>query len=503
MSVYIELTPVQAENWRVEILGLFMYRDEMAGQESIRRFCRDFEQGRVDFDQCTGTYLVHLYGPGGKDIYFADNSGIMHWYISTKGVYPFLRQAVPEGAKINSVAIAQHFGLAYGRIHGTNTIFQEVFRSDPEKYYFMQNGQVQEKSKNLPPVWEISWSRDDLRNHMERVARAVQGNPVSCAITAGSDSRLILAHVLHAGMDPLLQITGPDGHPDVEGAKKIAAILGKELQHTTGEPEDGWLEQAILACDGMTGVCSGWRLEQKSMRLRERGILLDIGGGGGEFYKNSHINLDFPFYGGKANWERWMGIKSILKAPPHGIWSPELERELEQLPQRELEYLKCQPGKSKHQQYLTAYYNVLREAKFANPRSVVSYAPFFERNVVAMAYHLSPYEMDCFAIHREQISELCPQLKDIKTNSGLTMDPKRKNIERLILLKYYGKSVMKIMKTRQKDTTAISEVYRQGLNSTRYQDALDRCRAAGVLRAGAEPQSLTVADRLFAIGTVL
>ena len=503
MSIYIEPTPVQAECWRATIRGLFIYRDEMAGEASVRRFCKDFERGIADFDQCVGAYLVHMNATDGRDIYFADNSGTMHWYISNKGVYPSLRQTVPEGAKINYVALAQHFGLAYGRIHGTSTIFEDVFRSDPESYYSLQNGQVTKKSKNLPPVWEISWSRDDLRKHMERVAHAIQGIPVSCAITAGSDSRLILAHMLHAGMDPLLQITGPDGHPDVEGAKEIAAILGRELQHTIGEPEDGWLERAVFVCDGMLGVCSGWRLEQKAMRLREKGILLDFGGLGGEFYKNSHINLDFPFYGGKANWKRWMRIKSVLKSPPRGIFGAQLEKELEILPQRELDYLKIQPGKTKHQKYLSAYYNVLREARFANPLSVVHYAPCFERNVIAMAYHLSPYEMDGFAIHREQIAELCPELKDVKTNSGLTMDPKRKNIERIALLKYYGKSALEIMRNRNKDTTEISEVYRQGLNSPQCKTALERCRAVGVLRAGAEPHSLAVLDRLFAIGTVL
>jgi asparagine synthase (glutamine-hydrolysing) len=58
------------------------------------------------------------------------------------------------------------------------------------------------------------------------------GIPVRCAVTAGRDSRLVLALCLAAGIDPVLYTGGVRGEADVEIGIAIAELLGREHELT-------------------------------------------------------------------------------------------------------------------------------------------------------------------------------------------------------------------------------------------------------------------------------
>lgn len=499
---------IQAETAAVHLTGLFMYGEERAGEASALAFLRDFDRGAADFDRCTGSYRTRIVYPDGREVYFGDNAGMMRWYIGPKGFSSTLREAAPENRTPDYPAIAQMFTLAYGRIHGTDTVLREVRRSDVLKYYEVRGGTVIEKEKGLRPMWELPGGPDVLEEQMRRFARAVEGaEGVVCTITGGADSRLILAHMLHAGMKPLLDITGPEDHPDVVIAKQTAGRLGMELLHVTDDPEPGWIDEAIRAADGMAGVCGIYRLYKKARRLREEGLVLECGGSGGEFYKNSFINQDYPFYGGKPNWNRFLRIKSILSDPNPALFAGETAAEMARAQERELAYLRSYTGKTKANAYLSAYYDILREG--ASPTTCMNslyyipYIPMWERNVTAMAYHTDPKEMDGWAIHRAQVSRLCPELKDIKTDHGMTLDIDRRRVEDLALLKYWVKAGLSIVTSRKRGPVRIDACFQEGLSSPQYRAALERCKALGIIAPEAENLPTGIADRVFALGTIL
>lgn len=501
-------TPVQAEEATIYLTGLFMYGEEQAGDTSALAFLRDFNRGTADFERCTGSYRMRIVYPDRKEIYFADNAGIMRWYIGPKGFFTTLREAAPEDRTPDYSALAQFFSLAYGRIHGTGTILREVRRSDPLKYYEVRNGTTIGIDKGLCPISELPAGPDALEKQMLRFARAVEGvEGIVCTITGGADSRLILAHMLHAGMNPVLDITGTDSHPDVVIAKQVAARLGKKLLHIAEAPEPGWIDKAIQAADGMTGVCGLYRLYKKAHFLHEKGLVLECGGIGGEFYKNSFINLDYPFYGGKPNWKRFLRIKSIVTDPNPALFAGETAVEVAKVQEKELAYLKSYKGKTKANAYLSAYYDILREGGSPggcmNSRYYIPYAPMYERNVVAMAYHTNPREMDGWAIHREQVSRLCPEIKDIKTDHGMTLDINRMKAENLALLKYWTKAGLRMVTNRKKEKNRIDTCFEEGLSSPQYRAALERCKELGIIAPDVKDLPMGVADRVFALGTIL
>lgn len=500
--------PIQAEEATIYLTGLFMYREEQAGDVSALAFFREFLRGTADFECCTGSYRMRIVYLDGREIYFGDNAGIMRWYIGPKGFFTTLREAAPENRTPDYPALAQFFSLAYGRIHGTSTVIREVRRSDPLKYYEARNGTTVEMDKGLCPMSELPAGPDALEKQMRRFAGAVEGaEGIVCTITGGADSRLILAHMLHAGMDPILDITGTDDHPDVVIAKQVAARLGKEILHISEAPEPGWIDEAIQAADGMTGVCGLYRLYKKARFLHEKGLVLECGGLGGEFYKNSFINLDYPFYGGKPNWKRFLRMKSILSDPNPAFFTGETASEVTKAQEKELAFLKTYTGKAKANAYLSAYYDILGEGSspgtVMNSRYYIPYIPMFERNVTAMAYHTDPREMDGWAIHREQISRLCPEIKDIKTDHGMTLDIDRLKAENLALIKYWIKAGLRMVTNRKKQITRIDTCFEEGLSSPQYRAALQRCKELGIIAPEVTDLPMAIADRVFALGTIL
>ena len=509
MIVSNQPVPIQSEGATLWLTGLFMYGEEPAGEASAQVFLKEFNRGAVDFDRCTGSYRIRIAYPDGCEVYFADNAGIMRWYIGPKGFFTSLREAAPDNRTPDYPAVAQFFCLAYGRIHGTGTVIREVRRSDPLKYYKVQNGTIIEKTKRLYPVCELPGEPDALERQMRRFARAVERmeeRPV-CTITGGADSRLILAHMLHVGMDPLLDITGQDSHPDVVIAKQVAKRLERDILHVDDSPEPGWIDEAILAADGMTGVCGIYRLYKKARRLQRDGLILECGGLGGEFYKNSCINQDYPFYGGKPDWKRFLKIKSILSNPPLSILAGETAAEAAKCQENELTHLRGYVGGTKAAAYLSAYHDILAEGSSPtscmNSRLYVPYIPMFERNVIAMAYHTDPHKMDHWAIHREQVTRLCPEIKDIKTDHGLTLDTDREKAERLSIIKYWGKAGFSMVTGRKKSKARIDTCFREGLSSPQYYAALDRCKELGIIAPDAKALPMGIADRVFALGTIL
>lgn len=149
MILSTQPAPVQAEEATIYLTGLFMYREEQAGNASALAFFREFLRGAADFEQCTGSYRMRIVCPDGREVYFGDNAGIMRWYIGPKGFFTTLREAAPDNSTPNEAAIAQF--LHYGCIFGPETVLREVRRTDPGKYYLLEKGNVREKGKGLPP----------------------------------------------------------------------------------------------------------------------------------------------------------------------------------------------------------------------------------------------------------------------------------------------------------------------------------------------------------------
>ena len=503
-------TPIQAGDATIYLTGLLMYREEPAGEASALAFLEDFDRGTARFDDCTGPYRVRIVYPDGREVYFGDNAAIMRWYIGPKGFRTSLREAAPDGRTPNESGIIQF--LSYGFICGPETVVREVRRSDPGKYYVVKNGQIEEKEKNLTPLEELDVPEDELARQMRRFSKAVAGREdVVCTITGGVDSRVLLSHMIHNGLRPRLDITGKPTDADVVIAKKIAERLEAELLFVEETPEgENWIDEAIREADGMIGVCGIYRLYKKAAVLQKEGIALECGGFNGEMYKNYFLEQDYPFYGGKPNWERYLRNKIYPYDFPTGVYGPRLTGTLKKVPEATLKWLRTCTGKTKASSYLTAGHYEFQGMGGAvlamNARYYIPYTPFMERNVAAPALRRNPYTMEMEAFHREQVSTYCPAIKDIETNHGVTCNDRAKSA---IYVKNMGVRLLintplwqnirrgKEMKGR------VDACFREGLSSPQYQAALARCKKLGIIASDVADLPAGIADRVFALGTIL
>ena len=522
-AIYAEPAAFQTGDASLELTGLFMYRDEPAGEASARAFLGDFDQGTADFENCTGSYRFRAVYPDGRELRFCDNAGVMRWYIR-ENICPFtedncpppqrhsfctsLAEAVPEDRAPDYASIAQF--LYFGCIYGTGTIFRGVRRSAPEKYYVIENGLLTEKDKNLKPLEDLELHGDALEEQMSRFSKAVGGGAAACTITGGTDSRNILSHMLHEGMRPLLDITGASGHVDVVIARKIAGRLDMELLWVSDDMEGGdWIDKAVQAADGMTGVCGIYRLNKKARALKERGVLLECGGIAGEFYKNDFIHFDYPFYGGKPNWDRFLHRVVMNYDFPLALCGEAALPAMNSLSERLTPWLASHSGSTKHSAYLSAGYEIMQgraAATFAmNSRHYIQYAPLMERRIVSMFCRENPHKLENDAYPRKWVSRLCPELQDILSARNMTFSPHVTLREFMNYKKSILRSNLALSVRRNRVRGRRDACFQAGLSSPQFYNALERCKALGVLAPEVDGDALPapIADRAFALGSML
>jgi hypothetical protein len=127
------------------------------------------------------------------------------------------------------------------------------------------------------------------------------GDRVTCALSGGYDSRLILAMLRRHGISPRVYVYGPPGDKDVCLARAIAEgegfaleIVDKDKQLAFGPSEFGAVaSDNFLASDGYTwsGIfTNGAERAQRASRVG--GNALALNGGGGEIWRNFFYLLD-------------------------------------------------------------------------------------------------------------------------------------------------------------------------------------------------------------------
>ena len=104
----------------------------MSTSDSIRSFLFDFHHSIYDFNECYGVYRIKV---AYKDeiVYFADNSGMLRYYINRNNQTFHYSLTEAEAEKKNRIpnypAIAQI--LCYGCTYNNETVVQSVVLSDP------------------------------------------------------------------------------------------------------------------------------------------------------------------------------------------------------------------------------------------------------------------------------------------------------------------------------------------------------------------------------------
>lgn len=494
---------------KLTIEGLFLYGEYPAGAESAQAFWKDYISHKPVFDLCIGSYRVKVTREDGSELYFGDNAGVLSWYLDIeRGVaLKHLSDVAPECRRPDERSIAQF--LWFGCIYGMGTPFQGVERSDPEKCYLLQNGRFQAISKKLTPLEELSQDPDALEHYVQRVLKGTQGQEnIGCTITGGTDSRAVLSHLIASGVRPVLSITGADDHADVRIGRQIAQILWLDIHVISGDPskDPSWLKRSLQESDGRAGACGLYRLLHQFEVLEAQGVTLQFGGGAGEFYKNSFINQDFPFYSGKPNWERFLKFKVITYDFPRSLCGSKLLPAVEEIPRFLGQLAQTHSGRTKASAYLSAGYRILQArgstVAMMENQHVTTCNPLLERCVAAPMFRMKPDKLEMQAYQRRQVAQYCPQIQDVPTDRGLTCNPARQGTEWLKSMLYLVNVAWGRIAHRSVVSGRVDTCFSLGLQSEEYLKAVARCKTLGLLSPQVKPEAIprSIADRVMTIG---
>lgn len=409
-----------------------------------------------------------------------------------------------ESYTLNYMAISQF--LYYGCTYDMSTIIEDVYYTDPLKYYIVEAGHIEERSKKLKCMQEYHSNRDILANVMKRFSEKIGTEGIACTITGGTDSRSILAHLIKYNIKPVLTITGKKTNPDVVIANRIAEITGSEINVI--ETQDGLQDlsnEDISYIAGLSELKGRYRLLKKAKYLDGLGIALECGGVGGEMYKNSFINQDFPIYMGKPNWKKFYKYKIAAWDFPTEICGEKIAEQIHNINKYVIACIKNNYSE-KRIAYLDAGYYIL-QCRFApvsafQSRYIIPYNPLLERTVAAYPFGENPYRLENQAFQRRQVSENCSLIKDIHTDRDLTLNYKNRRRESvkgmLFLVKVYLNRVFKRKAISIKAENML-------LDNSRVRAAIDICKRNGIICPDADLSNVreSVVDRLFSLGCFL
>ena len=494
----------------IDVDGLVMYHDtyNRAAAETI---LTDYLKGLLVFDDLYGSYIIRI-NIGKTETVFADNSGMRRFFIDREQnrIACTFDSLIKDGKKPNYPAIAQF--LHFECIYTNETILEGVYLNDPDAYYKIQDGVIQEFPKGLKEFAAIQPDEKALEKVMSLYSKAINDwKHRFCTITGGTDSRAVLSHLLYNRVKPELDITGSRSHIDVQIAQQIASMTGLDLHIITDEPEKDWIDDAIgAAAKGCTGVCGNYRLYKKAKYLGETGDVIECGGFAGETFKNSFINQDTPFYFGRPDWDRFLRYKVVTFRFPEELCGENTVPYMHEVMHTMREWAARFTDKKKHRAYIYAGYRVLQQRNsgicILNSSYYDIYSPLLERNVAAYAFHKSPYSLVMQSYQRRQVEDHYPALRDVHTDRGLTCNI-HKVLPEMIRSLIYGMKIylVRTFNRAEGNFTRVDASFEEGLKSERYAMAIRKCQELGIIKRDVQIEKIpvAVADRLLILGSIL
>ena len=196
-----------------------------------------------------------------------------------------------------------------GVVSGNATVFDEVLLAPVNATIAVGKDRLEIRSRRMPVT--TTFCADPFEPMVEQSMRLLDGyfaavaasfgDRVTCALSGGYDSRLILALLRRHGISPRVYVYGQPGDKDVQLARAIAEgegfaleIVDKDKQLAFAPNEFAAVAyENFLASDGYTwsGIfTNGAERAQRASRVNGNAVALN--GGGGEIWRNFFYLLD-------------------------------------------------------------------------------------------------------------------------------------------------------------------------------------------------------------------
>lgn len=278
--------------------GSLVYRDRI-GKEALDLLLRDFPTSDL-LSNCRGHFFALVF-KGGRLSAFGDYQGLYHVFSnSDQSIVSNSFLAIAKTLPSRSVSRHEIYEMIlYGATYGRPTLLEGVELLGSRRLYELGSGGVPSEL-----AIETEPATNDIESRVQQVAESLTGyfralkplfgSEICAALSGGFDSRLLLAAMRQAGVEPQLYVYGPPGSADVRLAIALCEGEGLEIEHIDrgAFPKievDEWeesLRDTFYFFDGKgdNAVDSGSDLETR--RRRSSGARLQLNGGGGEVFRN-------------------------------------------------------------------------------------------------------------------------------------------------------------------------------------------------------------------------
>jgi asparagine synthase (glutamine-hydrolysing) len=289
--------------------GTLIY-DNMVGKPAASAFYRDCREGAAPRDKALGHYAVILRKDGETKIILDDFGGYLVFHDAARRIASSSFLAI--ASSLDRVTLGTQGACEYvfnGVVSGNGTVFDEVLLAPVNARIAVGEERLKISTGRLPTPMTVSTEPfermvEQSMRQLDRYFAAVAasfGDRVTCALSGGYDSRLILALLRRHGISPRVYVYGPPGDRDVELARAIAdgegfalEIVDKDKQLSFTPSEFGEVAyENFLASDGYTwsGIfTNGAERTQRASRVSGNAVALN--GGGGEIWRNFFYLLD-------------------------------------------------------------------------------------------------------------------------------------------------------------------------------------------------------------------
>jgi asparagine synthase (glutamine-hydrolysing) len=186
---------------------------------------------------------------------------------------------------IDPIGVASMLG--FGWTAGGHTLLRDIR---------LVEGPVTPRSV-VPRAVSSSLTAADVAESLTTLARATAAiNPLTCGLTAGRDTRVVLALALAAGLDVDYYTSGHESDVDVVVARELAQAFGLRHELVTPRVPGDWTA-ATTAFSGQTdGLASFWIVADWVEHQDVAGpVGLKLWGPGGEIGRAGNIGLSIPF----------------------------------------------------------------------------------------------------------------------------------------------------------------------------------------------------------------
>lgn len=409
--------------------GVLYLRGKKAGRESVLAVAEEYEAtGVIPFIKIYGAFYLIISKPDGETIFFTDNSNLHCFFMGESYIGDNFLELIKyeKSNEFNMEALCEFFVL--GGVYFGKTLIDGIRLSSNDSYYIYTNNTIKEVTKDIGDI-DAPSSISDVSEFFQDMAYALSDQKVTLSLTGGYDSRMVFACIKkHLPINVFIS-GNKEYNSDIIQAQKTAYAGGQTLEIINVEKpevsEDYLTELFHYAQAIVPFVNDGYiRISSFIKNRKEQGYNCYLSGDGGAVHKDRLWTQDFPFYNKrKVDLKRYynMRVHFTKQTIPIDKDILALSNELEN---RFINKISQFRKPSNSQSYDSFYYNINAD-KFAvqystHSKSVYSYAPLWELELVRYSYHLTRWERYFYKSVRKITTKNSRSIARVPTVYGTT-----------------------------------------------------------------------------------